>query len=97
MDQSYFSANQKHLRKLKFQERKLDESQETPEDYITDLTKIANIAFAGASGTERSGERTRRIREAFISEMPTWICLKNWLRLYTDTVAFLFSRFPALY
>ena len=92
LERRYFSANQLELYKLKFQERKFDESKETPEDYLTDLTKLANIAFANATGTDRSGERTRRIRDAFISGMPTQIRLKLLMRPDTDTVATLCSQ-----
>ena len=91
LERRYFSANQLELYKLKFQE-KFDESKETPENYLKDLTKLANIAFANATGTDRSGERTRRIRDAFISGMPTQIRLKLLMRPDTDTVATLCSQ-----
>ena len=92
LERRYFSANQLELYKLKFQERKFDNSKETPEDFLTDLTKLANIAFANTTGTYRSCERTRRIRDAFISGMPTQIRLKLLMRPDTDTVATLCSQ-----
>ena len=63
------------------------ESKETPVDYLTDLTKLFNIAFASTTVTERSGERTLRIRDAFVSGMPKQIRLKLLMRPGTDTVA----------
>ena len=71
LERGYFSANQLEFYKLQFQERKFDTSKETPEDFLTDLTKLANIAFANSGGVDKSGERTRRIRDAFIAGMPT--------------------------
>ena len=59
-------------------------SKETPEDFLTDLTKLANIAFANSGGVDRSGERTRRIRDAFIAGMPTQLRLKLLMRPDTD-------------
>ena len=64
------------LYKLKFQERKFNQSKKTPEDFLTDTTRLANIAFADSGGNNYSAERTRRIRDAFISGMPTHIRLK---------------------
>ena len=45
LERRYFSANQLELNKLKVQERKFDESKETPEDYLTDLIKLAILLF----------------------------------------------------
>ena len=86
LERRYFSANQLEFYKLKFQERKFDMSKETPEDFLTDLTKLANFAFANSGGVDRSGERSRRIRDAFIAGMPTQLRLKLLMRPDTDTV-----------
>ena len=40
------------LYKLKFQERKFNQSKETPEDFLTDITRHANIAFADSGGND---------------------------------------------
>ena len=95
LETRYASQNQLELYKLKFQERKFNSTKETPEDYLTDLMKLANIAFpstTGAGAVDRSGERTRRIRDAFIAGMPTQIRLKLLLRPDTDTVDNLCSQ-----
>ena len=84
LERRYFSANQLEFYNFKFQERKFDTSKETPEDFLTDLTKLANIAFANFGGVDRSGERTRRIRDSFIAGMPTQLRLKLLMR--PDTV-----------
>ena len=91
----YASQNQLELYKLKFQERKFNLTKKKPEDYLTDLMKLAKIAFpstTGAGAVDRSGERTRRIRDAFIAGTPTQIRLKLLLRLDTDTVDDLCSQ-----
>ena len=75
----YASQNQLELYNLKFQEREFNSTKETPEDYLTDFMKLANIAFpstTGAGAVGRSGERTRRVRDALIAGMPTQIRLK---------------------
>ena len=38
---------------------------------MTDITSLANIAFADSGGNDYSAERTKRIRDAFILGMPT--------------------------
>ena len=86
LERRYSSANQLKFYKLKFQERKFDTSKETPEDFLIDLTKLANIAFANSGGVDRSGEGTQRIRDAFIAGMPTHLRLKLLMRPDTDTV-----------
>ena len=78
-----------------FEERKFNSTKETPEDYLTDLMKLANIAFLSTTGTgaiDRNGEGNRRTRDAFIAGMPTQIRLKFLLRLDTDTVDDLCSQ-----
>ena len=86
LENRYLSANRIELFKLKFQERKFNLSRETPEDYLTDLTRLANIAFANPTGGNRSQERTRRIRDAFISGMPSQLRLKLLMEPDTKTV-----------
>ena len=86
LENRYLSANRVELYKLKFQERKFNQSKETPEDFLTDITRLANIAFADSGGNDYSAERTRRIRDAFISGMPTHIRLKLLMQPETTTV-----------
>ena len=74
------------LYKLKFHERKFNQSKETPEDFLTDVTRLANIAFADSGGNDYSAERTRRIGDAFSSGMPTQIRLKLLMQPETTTV-----------
>ena len=62
--------------KLKFQERKFNQLKETPEDFVTDITRLANIAYADSGGNKYSIERTRQKLDAFISRMPTHIRFK---------------------
>ena len=59
LENRYLSANRVELYKLKFQERKFIQSKETPEDILTDITRLANIAFADSGGNDYSAERTR--------------------------------------
>ena len=86
LENRYLSANRVELYKLKFQERRFNQSKETPEDFLTDITRFANIAFADYGGNDFSAERTRRIRDAFISGMPTHIRLKLLMQPETTTV-----------
>ena len=86
LENRYSSANRIELFKLKFQERKFNLSRETPEDYLTDLTKLANLAFPNPTGGDRSQERSRRIRDAFISGMPSQLRLKLLMEPDTKTV-----------
>ena len=72
--------------KLKFQEQKFNLSRETPEDYLKDLTRLANLAFANSTGGDRSQERTRRIRDAFIIGIPSQLRIKFLMELNTKTV-----------
>ena len=74
------------LYNLQFQERKFNQSKETPVDFLTDLTRLSNIAFAASGGNDYSAERTRRIRDAFTSGMPTHIRLKLLMQPETTTV-----------
>ena len=86
LENRYLSANRIELLKLKFQERKFNLSRETPEDYLTDLTRLANLAFPNPTGGDRSQERIRRIRDAFISGMPSQLRLKLLMEPDTKTV-----------
>ena len=86
LETRYLSPNRIELFKLKFQERKYNQSRESAEDYLTDITRLANIAFPDATGVNRSAERTRRIRDAFISGMPNSIRLKLLLEPDNKTV-----------
>ena len=86
LERRYCTANQLEFYKLKFQERKFDTSKETPEGFLTDLTKLANIDFANSGGVDRSGEQTRRIRDNFLAGMPTQLRLKLLMRPDKDTV-----------
>ena len=72
--------------KLRFQERKFNQSKETPEDFLTDVTRLAIIVFADSGGNDYSAKRTRRIRDSFISGMPTHIRLKLLMQPETTTV-----------
>ena len=80
------SANRVELYKLKFQERKFNQSKATPEDFLTDITRLAKKAFADSGGNDYSAERTRRIRDAFLSGMHTHIRLKLLMQPETTTV-----------
>ena len=82
----YLSANRIELFKQKFQEQKFNLSRATPEDYLTDLTRLANLAFPNPTGGDELQERTRRIRDAFISGMPSQIRLKLLMEPDTKTV-----------
>ena len=81
----YLNANRIELFKLNFQERKFNLSRETPEDNLTDLTRLTNLAFPNPTGGDRSQERTRRIRDAFISGMPSQLQPKLLMELDTKT------------
>ena len=74
------------LYKLNFQERKFNQSKETPEDFLTDITRLSNIAFADSGGNGYSAGRARRIRDAFILGMLTHITLKLLMQPETTTV-----------
>ena len=72
----YISANRIELFMLKNQERKFNISRETPDYYLTDLTRLANLAIPNLTGGDRSQERTRQIRYVFISGMLSQLRLK---------------------
>ena len=52
--------------------RKFDPVKEQPDDFLTDLQRLANLAIVDdpAAHIDRTDERTRRIREQFIQGMP---------------------------
>ena len=77
--------------KLKFQERKFNQSKETPEDFLIDLTRLSNVAFANSGGNDYSAERTRRNRDAFTTAIPTHISIKLLMQPDTTTVTDLCS------
>ena len=91
LESRYLSANRVELYKLKFQERKFNQSKETQEDFLTDLIGLLNVAFANSGGNDYSAERTRRVRDAFITGMPTHIRIKLSLQPDTTTVTDLCS------
>ena len=57
---------------LDLQSRKFDPAKEQPDDFLTDLQRLANLAIVDDVGAriDRNDERTRRIREQFIQGMP---------------------------
>ena len=71
-----------HLQKLLFQSRKIKASDESAQDFFTDLQRLALEAYSNIKALEAAGgrpallaenreqERNRRIREAFINGMP---------------------------
>ena len=56
LENRYVSANRVEIYKLLFQERTFNQSKETPEDFLTDITRLANIAFADSAGNDYSAE-----------------------------------------
>ena len=52
LEKRYFSANQLEFYKPKFQEKNFETSTESPEVFVADLTKLANIAFAFFGGID---------------------------------------------
>ena len=59
LENRHLRANGIELFKLKYQDRNFNLSRETPEDYLTDLTRLANLAFSNPTGGDRSQERSR--------------------------------------
>ena len=86
LENRYLSKNRVELHKLEFQERKFNQSKETPEDFLTDITGLANIEFADSGGNDYSAERTKRIWDAFNAGLPTHIGLKLLMQPETTTV-----------
>ena len=82
------------LQKLLFNSRKMKASEESAQDFLTELQRFALEAYpnvaarAAAAGRpavvaeDRAQERTRRVREAFINGMP--IKLKRFLMTQPD-------------
>ena len=80
--QRYQNDRSIQLQKLVFQARKLKSSEESAQDFLTDLQRLALEAYpdiatrAAACGRpavvaeNRAQERSRRVREAFINGMP---------------------------
>ena len=78
----YVGPERVEFYKLQFQNRKFNKSKETIQDYLTELQRLANLAFpniaarAAAGGLpaiaaeDRANDRTRRVKEAFINGMP---------------------------
>ena len=72
----YNQTANSEFHQIRFTKRKFDSTKESAEDYIVDLQKLAQKAFpnipatAAALEVDRAGERTRRVREAFIQGMP---------------------------
>ena len=82
------------LQKLLFNSRKMNPSEESAQDFLTELQRLAleaypNVVARAAAGgrpavaaEDRAQERTRRVREAFINGMP--IKLKRFLMTQPD-------------
>ena len=82
------------LQKLLFNSRKMKPSEESAQDFLTELQRLAleaypNVVARAAAGgrpavaaEDRAQERTRRVREAFINGMP--IKLKRFLMTQPD-------------
>ena len=68
----YSGPDQRHNFELDIQSRKFDPVKEQPDDFLTDLQRLANLAIVDdvGAGIDRNDERTRRIREQFIQGMP---------------------------
>ena len=80
----YVGPERVEFHKLQFQNRKFNKSKETVQDSLTELQRLANLAFpniaarAAAGGSpaitaeDRTNDRTndRRVKEAFINGMP---------------------------
>ena len=81
----YLNDQRVQLQKLLFQARKMKTSDESAQDFLTDLQRLAieaypDVAARAAAGgrpavvaEDRAQERNRRIKEAFINGMPTQI------------------------
>ena len=68
----YAGADQRRNFELVLQSIKLDPVKEQPDDFLTDLQRLANLATVDdpAAHIDRTDGRTRRIREQFIQGMP---------------------------
>jgi hypothetical protein len=66
----YASPRREELHKITFGNRKFSKSKESVEDFLTDLQRIAELAYPGGP---RADKRTRRVRDAFIHGMPNKI------------------------
>ena len=68
----YAGADQRRNFELDLQSRKFDPVKEQPDDFLTDLQRLANFAIVDdpAAHIDRTDERTRRTREQFIQGMP---------------------------
>ena len=78
----YVNPDRIELYKLQFQNRKLKQSEEIIHDFLTELQRLASLAFpniaarAAAAGVpavaaeDRSNERVRRVKENFINGLP---------------------------
>ena len=81
----YNNEQRVQLQKLLFQARKMKPSEESAQDFLTELQRLAlesypNVAARAAGGgrpaivaENREHERARRVKEAFINGMPTKI------------------------
>ena len=90
----YFNDQRIQLQKILFSARKMKPSEESAQDFLTDLQRLALEAYpnvvarAAAAGRpavaaeNRQLERNRRVREAFINGMP--IKLKRFLMTQPD-------------
>ena len=68
----YAGADQRRNFELDLQSTKFDPVKGQPDDFLTDLQRLANLAIVDdpAAHINRTDERTRRIREQFIQGMP---------------------------
>ena len=90
----YQNEQRIQLQKLLFNARKMKPAEESAQDFLTELQRLAleaypNVAHRAAAGgrpavaaEDRAQERTRRVREAFINGMP--IKLKRFLMTQPD-------------
>ena len=90
----YVNPDRIELYKLQFQNRKLKQSEESIHDFLTELQRLASLAFpniaarAAAAGVpavaaeDRSNERVRRVKENFINGLPNK--LKKYLLTLPD-------------
>jgi hypothetical protein len=63
----YAGPNKVEIHRLAITSRKFDQSRETAHDLLTDLQRMARLAFPG---NDRTDERDRRVKEIFIDAMP---------------------------
>ena len=68
----YNSGNRTELHKITFQALKFKNSSESLEDFLTDLQRLATLAFPNAD-FNRNQERELRIKDAFVQGMPNHI------------------------